>query len=266
MQQAITVNNEEIPFYQYISRISSDYTTMVQQLNTDYTTNLQQLDTKYNQQKKRFKFGLIGSIAASVVATLLTVGICIAVCIMYKHHTNTQVNEAYQQMDAEVNAAHKELDEFKQKFEHVEPYNNGNLTLKAGFVEANDLQINESNDVKNSVNLQFSLQWNGEYYGAKITRNTQIIVILKDGSVKEYALRESSFTGKNSDIHLGVGNVFYYANSTWSFPVHELIGVNLEDISYIKLSGLDIWVQEEGSYRFKVIGTGYEVPIIYFPF
>ena len=133
--------------------------------------------------------------------------------------------------------------------------------MKDGFVTASDVQLSTSVDVEDAVNLHFTLNWNGEYYGANISRNVKIIVILNDGSVKEYDLLESTFPYGFDDLRLGQGNPFYGASTTYEFPIHELSGLNIGDISYIKLSGLDVWVTKDGGYTPVIIGTGYEVRI-----
>lgn len=130
-----------------------------------------------------------------------------------------------------------------------------------GFITASGVQLTKSVDVENAVNLCFSLDWNGEYYGANISRDVNIIVILNDGTVKEYDILEYSFPYNSSEIRLGKGNSWYGAYTTYKFPIHELSGLKIEDISYIKLSGLDLWATGTDSYKPVLIGTEYEVRI-----
>lgn len=236
-QHKVSVEGNEMPFHEFLSELCANYAVKEKQLNAAYE----------NQKKKSQIASRISILTAALVA-LATIAISIVVCISYNKYSTAQIT-----------AAQQELAAFAQKFEHVGPYNNGNITMETDFIKAYDVRISQSADVKNTVNLQFSLQWNGEYYGANISRDTKIIVILKDGSVKEYDLLESSFPHTSSNIRLGKGNSWYSAYSTREFPVHELSGIHINDISYIKLSVLDIWVTEDSGYKPVIIGTGYEV-------
>ena len=82
---------------------------------------------------------------------------------------------------------------------------------------------------------------------------------MKDGTVKEYDLLESVFPNSTADLLLGERNAWHSGYTTYEFPVHELYGLKIEDISYIKLTGLDIWTHE--GYSPVVVGEGYEVEI-----
>jgi len=79
--------------------------------------------------------------------------------------------------------------------------------------------------------------------------------------VKEYSLNESTFPYANTGVHIGKGNVYYRGYTTYKIATQELYGLSIDDISYIKLSGLDIWVTGEGSYTPVVIGSGFEIKI-----
>lgn len=235
----VTVDGESVPFYQYINTIVKDFHNEKDNVKNAY------LAAEKAERKK-------------TLATITTAAIAIVVCILLSIFACSQYR-AY--ADSQIAVAEQELSEFAQKFEHVGPYNNGHIVMADGFVTASGVQLTKSVDVEDAVNLYFTLDWNGEYYGANISRDVNIIVILKDGTVKEYDILESSFPNKSSDLRLGKGNSWYGAYTTYEFPIHELSGLKIGDISYIKLSGLDVWVTEVGSYKPVLIGTGYEVRI-----
>lgn len=235
----VTVEGESVPFHQYINTIIKDFHDEKDNVKNSY------LAAEKAERKKT-----LSTVATAAIAIVVCIALSIFACSQYRAYA-----------DSQIAAAEQELSEFAQKFEHVGPYNNGHIVMADGFVSASDVQLSKSVDVEDAVNLHFTLNWNGEYYGANISRDVNIIVILKDGSVREYDVLESTFPYTSSDLRLGKGNSWYGAYTTYEFPVHELSGLKIGDISYIKLSGLDVWVTEAGGYKPVIIGTGYEVRI-----
>ncbi len=237
--QSVTIDGEPVPLHQYINTISNDLCMEKENARNTYLSV-----TKNERRKTR--------------SAIVTAALVCAACIVWAVILFTQYRSY---ADKRIFAAEHEMQKFAQKFEHVGQYNNGHIVIKDGFITASDVQLSKSIDVENAVNLHFTLNWNGEYYGANISRDVKIIVILNDGSVQEYDLLENTFPYSFDDLRLGQGNAFHSAYTTYEFPIHELSGLSIEDISYIKLSGLDIWVNEKGGYTPVLIGTGYEVQI-----
>ena len=226
--ETISIDGEPVPFHHFGNRI---------------VQNLQ--DIKQTAKKKNITTRII---AAMIACACIVVSIFS--CVVYRAFANEQVASANQK-----------LNEFAKKFEHVVPYNDGNLVLKDGFVTTTDVQLLESPDLQAGTLLQFALNWNGEQYGARISRNTKIIVILNNGAVKEYDLPDSLFSNSMSYILIGKGNAWYSAHSVVEVSNCELYGVKPEDISYIKLSNLDIWPLEKIGAKPKIVGVGYEVQL-----
>lgn len=235
----VTVEGESVSFHQYINTIIKDFHDEKDNVKNTY------LAAKKTERKKT-----LSTITTAAIAIVACIVLSIFACSQYRTYADSQIASAEQK-----------LSEFAQKFEHVGPYNNGHIVMADGFITASDVQLSKSVDIEDAVNLHLTLNWNGEYYGANISRDANIIVILKDGSVREYDVLESTFPYTSSDLRLGKGNAWYSAYTTYEFPVHELSGLQIEDISYIKLSGLDVWVTEVGSYEPVLIGVGYEVKI-----
>lgn len=235
----VTVDGNTVPFHDYINNIINDFHSEQEKVKNAYLTSV-----KTEQRKTR------AAIITAVIACLACAAVCLFACFQYRAYADNQITAAEQQLNA-----------FAQKFEHVGEYNNGNVILKEGFITASDVHLSKSNDFENTVNLSFTLNWNGETCNAIISRDTKIIVILTDGSVKEYNLKEVTFPYATSDLYIGKGNVFYGAYTTYQVPIHELYGIKIGDIAYIKLSGLDIWITTEGSYKPVIVGSGYEVRI-----
>lgn len=237
--KTVRVDGEVIPLYQYLNRIISDYSLEKESLKNAFQ------EAEKKERKKT-------TIAVSVASVLCAVAVVLAAwsCFQYRTYANDQIA-----------AAQQELSAFAQKFEHVAPYNDGKITLTEGLITASDVQLEQSVDIVNAVNLKFTLNWSGEHYGLYISRNTKILVMCRDGSVKEYDLLERVFPNSRSGLSIGKGNTWYWAHTEYEFPRHELTGLDAEEISYIKLAGLDIWTTEEGSYEPVIVGNGYEVEI-----
>lgn len=237
--KSVNVDGDSIPFYQYLNTIVKDFHAEKDTIKKAY------LAAEKTERKKT-----LATIIYAAIAVIVSIVLSIYICHQYRNYADRQITNAKQ-----------ELSEFAQKFQHVGPYYNEHIVMADEFVTASNVQLSNSNDVIDTVNLHFTLNWNGEFYGANISRDVNIIVILKDGAVKEYDLLESVFPYSSSDLRLGKGNAWYSAYTTYEFPVHELSGIKLEEISYIKLSGLDVWVTEAGSSKPILKGTGYEVRI-----
>ena len=91
--------------------------------------------------------------------------------------------------------------------------------------------------------------------------SVNIVVICKDGSVKEYPLDEKSFPYASSNLRMGKSTAWYSAYTKYEFPIQELRGIDIENIAYIKLSYLDVWKIKNTSSALEPIVHNYEVMI-----
>jgi len=239
IQQPAPVEGNAVPFYQYIDTITKDFHD-----EKEKAKNVFLAEKQAEKRKTRI------TIFVAVLACIACVALSVFICSRYKDHA-----------DSQIAISEQKLSSFAQKFEHVEAYNNGAVSLQDDFITVSDVQLSNSIDFKDTVNLSFTLNWNGERCNATVRRDTNLIVLLKNGSVKEYSLNESTFPYANTGVHIGKGNVYYRGYTTYKIATQELYGLSIDDISYIKLSGLDIWVTGEGSYTPVVIGSGFEIKI-----
>ena len=238
-QKTIITNVGEIPLYQYINEIAKDYIDNKNDLEKTY-------NEKFVQMRKKTIKTILLSVASGLVCALLST----LTCIIYSNYSNNKVDIAYQEIDA-----------FKQKFERIELTDVGNVVLNNDFITTSDVSVVNSQDIQNTVNLYFTLNWNGENYGASVKRDTNIIIICKDGSVKEYPLDEKSFPYASSNLRMGKGTAWYSAYTKYEFPVQELRGIDIDNIAYIKLSYLDVWKIKNTSSALEPIVHNYEVMI-----
>jgi hypothetical protein len=160
------------------------------------------------------------------------------------------INNANQQVDS----AQAELQLFMQKFEHVGDFNNGNISLSKNLVMATDISLSPSKDLDNTVVFSCSLNWNGDNYGVTISEDTQIIIILKDGTVHEYDLYNERYP-YSTDVRLGK----YSASKQAKILPHEFYNMTIKDISYIKLTGLSIWTRM--GTRPETVADNYEIEL-----
>lgn len=239
MQKTVTVAGDPIPFHEYLTFIADRF-----------KEDLAQVEATCRSDARSAK---IRSRSAVLTAVLVCIG-----CIIVSYLT-CKLHQTY--CDHQISAAQEELAQFAQKFQPANFLENEDLTMTENFITVSNLQLTASNDVENAVNFGFTLDWNGEYYGATISHDSTLIVARKDGSIKEYSLPDGYFpySSPSIDLLLGKGNVWYSARPSWEFPVYQITDTPLEDISYIKLTSLDIWVIESG--KPAVVASGYEVEI-----
>lgn len=230
-QQPVNVEGREIPFYEFASSLCSNYIEKEKQLKAEQ-------DSRINQGKKAAGI----SIGVAAIIALASIVISLIVCTQYKKYSNDQITSAQQELAA-----------FAQKFERVEEYNNGDIQFSSPLVTASNVVLEESKDLANTVNFSCSLNWAGEEYGVRLTNDTKYIIILKDGTIKEYNL----FT---SDFHcypthkIGKG-----AYSKFDLPKREFYELDVSDIAYIKLINTDIW-KHLANYGNSLF-TGYEIEL-----
>lgn len=300
-EKTVQVEGEEKPFYQYINAImqtyhkdkkaaedsyriksqtlEQDYTTKQQHLKQDYETKLRNLDQNYriNQlhleqnylvKEKHLQRKKNVSVFLSVLCIIVSIVLIVGIALYANWHINLirdnaehQIEDIRNDAENEIAKAQEQLQTFAQKFEHVDPYNNGDITLEDGFITVSDISLTDSIDVKNAVNFSFTLNWSGEYYGAHINQESKMVVILKDGSVKEYDILESAFPYSTTALRIGKRNIWVTAYLSYEFPTHGLHGIHANDISYIKLTNIDVWTMEADNSKPVTVTTGYEIEL-----
>lgn len=236
-QHCVTVEGNEIPFHEFISELCASC-----------IAKEKQLETAYENQQKRIKIKSRASIITATLVSLACIVISIVICMSYNKYSTEQIA-----------AAQQELAVFAQKFEEVQDFNNGDLKISKELVAPANVVLEESSDLENTTSFSCTLVWNGSSYGVSIGKNAAIIVMLKDGSIKEYPVFNSQYP-YTSDYRLGKSNsAWYLAKSEGNILPHDFYNITTSDISYIKLSNLDIWTDVKNQP--KVIASGYEIEL-----
>ena len=232
-QSPVNIEGREIPFHEFISALCHNYKEKEGQLIAEC-----------NIEKKRSKNTIKLSIGIASVAAVSCILLCIFICSLYKASCEKQVT-----------AAQQELATFAQKFEHVEEYNNGDIRFSSPLVTASDVVLEKSGDLANTVNFSCRLNWAGDEYGVWLIEDTKYVILLKDGSVKEYDLFTSDFPCY-SFHKIGKGS---FAYQKFDLPEREFYELDVSDIAYIKLINVDIWKYSANSG--KALFSGYEIEL-----
>lgn len=260
MQQPITVEGEEIPFYEYIAALTGNYLERVRLNEANFRTKVEEERKECQNQIKKAQIScevaslhartkVITTIIVAAAVTLSCILGCILICGQHKKYSDAQIASAQQELSDYV----EKYEAFAQKFEHVEPYNNGEIRFSYPLVSPENIQLRKSNDLVDTVVFSGTLVWSGEEYGVCLTEDTKYIIQLKDGSVREYNLF-------NSDFHYyslyKLGTNYY---RSFSLPEIEFYDLQISDIEYIKLINTEIW--KPGANSDRSLFTGYEIAL-----
>ena len=184
----------------------------------EYNNQKKALENTYSNkqklQKEKIKF-IIGASLACII--------CIILCASFSYKYKVSA-------DKQVALAQKELNDFAQKFECVEAFNEGDLSFSDNLVTVSDVLIEPSKDIDNTMLVQFALKHTGNDYGIRLNSESSIILILNDGSVMECKIYNEKYPYSH-DVYIGNG-------STCTILPHEFYDISINDINYVKLSKL----------------------------
>lgn len=208
----VAVDDVPLPFYQYLDEIRNNYQNNVKENKI--------------KMKEVYKKAVLFGIGCILCTTLF--------CINYKSNCDYIINNVSQKYEL-----------LEKKFEHVVLYNTYGIEFKENLISINDLILENSADIENSVKFSCVLVWNNNItdYGISIGEDTVIVVISKDGSVKEYKVFNDIYTF-TSKYKIGK---FY--NKEGKIRIHELQGLEISNIKYIKLSNIDLWYNNNGNRK-----------------
>lgn len=253
MQHPVTVSNKEIPFYEFVNEINSNYHSQVQAAENECHSKVTKAEASCREQIKENEASCLrkiqsanGQKAAAISASIFACVICIAlsvfVCFQYHTYAHNQIA-----------AAEQELSEFAQKFEHVQAFNNGDLAFSDNLIMVSNVVLEPSSDIENTTVFSCKLTHNGSDYGIFTSKDTAITIILKDGTVKECNVFNEKYP-HNSDIYLGDS----WAKESTILP-HEFYDTAIDDIAYVKLTNVGIWTYVQ--HQRKTISNTYEIEI-----
>ena len=218
------------------------------ELKRKYIEETKKIKRNYNikQNKMIFSFILIFFIIISI-----------GLNIFFKVHSSdlNKINtyeEKIIQLEQRIEMARQENNLYKEKFEKVDEltYIDNNMFKENIFLIQN-LEIKNSIELNNVVELSCEIVSNNENFGIIVPKDAKIIVIVKNGTIKEYDLWTKEYPFYR--------NRYIYQNSEGVIPTHKLQELNLNDISYIKLSNLGIY--KIGDFSYKNLTDNYEIKL-----
>jgi len=230
--KTVTINEQVIPFYEYIHDIIKEY-----------NNQKKFLESTYSNKQKELQKGKIRLIIGASIACIICIILCVFISYKYKSSA-----------DKQVALAQKELNDFAQKFKRVEALNEGDLSFSDNLVTVSDVLIEPSKDIDNTMLVSFALTHIGKDYGIRIHSESTIILILNDGSVVECPIYNEKYPFR-SDVYLGSAS---YGNTCTILP-HEFYNISTNDINYVKLSNVDVWTPI--SFNKEIVMSGYEVEV-----
>ena len=226
--KVVPLSDKVVPLAGYMEAMNRDHQERRQKMEQDY----QRRTTDY---KRRAVALAVGGLVGCLVCT------CAVAVFALKR----------------ISAAEETLAAFAQKFEHVDAFNNGNILASDDLVLVSDVLLEDSPDIENAVEFSCSLAWNGRDHGVCIGKDAAIIVILKDGTVKEYDLWNTAYPFK-TEFRLGSRNG-WYGKTQGNIAVHSFYDIEIADISYIKLTNLNVYKMMQ--YKFEDLSVEYEIEL-----
>ncbi len=223
MNTKVEVDGEKWVFHEYINNIVVEY---------------QKALSEQQNKIKKYKFNTIKSIFLTGLVFICLCVLCI-VCV-----------RSY------ITSAEKRVEAFLNKFEIVEPNKKENLALQKDFLIAEEVILQPSKDLENTTNLSCKFVWNGDEYKIKFANSTVILVLLKDGTLKQYDFFGSNNIYQVTDEVL-LGQRGY--STTYKLQLFELQGIEPDAIDYIKLSNITVFKTEK--YKVKEVVSDFEIEV-----
>lgn len=238
-------DNKAVDLYQFMEMMSKFHNTQKTILEHNYQAKEEQLMQQYVAKDKANKNKLRQ-------LNLLTIGICVAtifllfvftsgISLIVASGANTKVAEHQQKVDEyqklmeqyrdDANSSQAELQKFMQKWEIITDFQIDGEKLKSDFVVVDSVNLKNSADFDDVVNLSFSITHNGEDFYVLIDKSSMFTIILKDGRIIETPCYSNYYS-----YSLG------YSQSTKTLKVDkvEFSGFSAEDISLIKMTNMQI--------------------------
>ncbi len=229
LNKSINVSENETPLANYINDII-----------VKFQDNKKALEANYEGKQKELKRKQILTVIGAII-----------VCIIWGMACTNALTKIQDNADKQVAIAQKELSDFAQKFEQVKVFNEGGLSFSDNLISVSDVNIEPSEDINNAIIVSFALTHIGNDYGIRLNEGSVIILILNDGSVLECAVYNDKYPFKN-DVYIGNG-------SGCKILPHEFYDIYVDDISYVKLSNVDVWTYI--NYQREIVVSGYEIEV-----
>lgn len=178
------------------------------------------------------------------IATML---VCLIATFAWCSHINDKASQEIAQYKvlvedakAKQTLAEKETQKMQHNFQHVEPYNGGNIKMADDFISVSDVSLKPSKNIKDASAIYATIGINGTGdLGIRFNDASKLVVQLFDGHVLESNLWEN-----NTDKLLLHPNSVYNASSVQlgnlSVGHEKVIYADFDDIAYVKITNIDL--------------------------
>lgn len=164
---------------------------------------------------------------------VMRINIILAImCILFSIGYNAAVKASYNlELDNIKNDYNEEIEEFKQKFKHVEEVENKYIDMVNEYVDVTNVSLTD-----NSVTFSAKLSINNDQYGIALTKDSKYIVMTDNGKVLEYDVFGKHLSYYRYTNMIGKGIRDYGSLSQVKFS-----GISKDEISYIKLTNIELF-------------------------
>ncbi len=215
MKKPVVINTAEADFLTWVQPAISGLEQKkaeLEQEKASWTSAKERL----NKQKRK---GMFMNAAIAVVCVIVSVAAVSGFHKMYEL--------ALQEND-------RELAEFQQNFLHVDEIGNEYIDALNSFVDVSNVSLQPLSD--NAVSFTARLAVSNDVYGIALTENSKYIVMTDSGKVMEYDVFGEHLRYSRASNRIGTGIRPY-----GDLAPAQFYGVAAADISYIKLTGMELF-------------------------
>lgn len=208
MQEPVLIDDEEKDFFTWIQPTINNLKIKTQELETEKQI-LKNKEKEYNRNK-----------FICTIGTVLFAILCLVTLF-----TLTTANK---------NNYEKELNKFKQNFQHVDEINNNYIKNLNEYVTVTNQSITAISSYE--VSFKATLSINNDIYGVALNEDSKYIVMTTSNKVYEYDVFGKHLYYNRINNILGKG-----IKESGDLKQAQFFGVNKEEITYIKLTNLEIF-------------------------
>lgn len=173
-----------------------------------------------NKSKSSKRIGIRINILIGIICILFSIG--------YADNIKNNYTSELEKIQYNYNL---ELEEFKQNFKHVSEIKNEYIDKINEYVDVTNVSL-----TSDAVSFSAKLSVNNNNYGITLTETSKYIVMTNDGKVFEYDVFGKHLAYNRFSNMLGKG-----IRTSGTLAQAKFYGVNKDDISYIKLTDIELF-------------------------
>lgn len=215
MQKTVVIDKTEADFMAWVQPVISKL--------EDTKTELEQEKSNWISQTKKLKNAKVKGIFANVAIAAICVIISAIVIFGFQngYHLVIQKNN-------------NELTKFKQNFLHIDEIGNEYIDALNSYVDISNVSLQALSD--NAVTFTARIAMTNDVYGIALTENSKYIVMTNSGKIIEYDVFGDHLSYNRFSNMIGNG-----IRSYGDLAKAQFFGVSRSDISYIKITGIELF-------------------------